>query len=82
MTFPSKPQAKPARPEFSSGPYPKHPEWSFDAIAAKAFLGRSHRAAAPKAQLKAAIDRAKAKAAGEAVDEPSPLEKALASRFA
>ena len=57
MTFPQKPQAKPARPEFSSGPCPKHPEWSFEAVAAKAFLGRSHRAAAPKAQLKAAIDR-------------------------
>ena len=57
MTFPSKPQVKPARPEFSSGPCPKHPEWSFEAVAAKAFLGRSHRASAPKAQLKAAIDR-------------------------
>ena len=57
MTFPQKPQAKPARPEFSSGPCPKHPEWSFEAVAAKAFLGRSHRASAPKAQLKAAIDR-------------------------
>ncbi len=57
MTFPSKPQAKPARAEFSSGPCPKHPEWSIETVAAKAFLGRSHRASAPKAQLKAAIDR-------------------------
>ncbi|MEM7545244.1 MAG: phosphoserine transaminase [Pseudomonadota bacterium] len=57
MTFPEKPQAKPARPEFSSGPCPKHPEWSLEAVAAKAHLGRSHRAAAPKAQLKSAIDR-------------------------
>ncbi|MEO0914113.1 MAG: phosphoserine transaminase, partial [Pseudomonadota bacterium] len=31
--------------------------WSFEAVAAKAHLGRSHRASAPKAQLKAAIDR-------------------------
>ena len=67
MTFPPKPQAQPARaakpvvkplrPEFSSGPCPKHPEWSMEAVVAKAHLGRSHRAAAPKAQLKAAIDR-------------------------
>ncbi|HSF95609.1 MAG TPA: phosphoserine transaminase [Thermohalobaculum sp.] len=57
MTFPEKPQVKPARPEFSSGPCAKHPGWSFEAVAAKAFLGRSHRAAAPKAQLKEAIDR-------------------------
>ena len=57
MTFPPKPQVKPARPEFSSGPCPKHPEWSLEAVAAKAHLGRSHRAKAPKAQLKEAIDR-------------------------
>ncbi len=57
MTFPLKPQAKPARPEFSSGPCPKHPEWSLESVVAKAHLGRSHRASAPKAQLKAAIDR-------------------------
>ena len=57
MTFPQKPQAKPARAEFSSGPCPTHPEWSVEAVASKAFLGRSHRASAPKAQLKAAIDR-------------------------
>ena len=57
MTFPQKPQAKPARPEFSSGPCPKHPEWSLEAVAAKAYLGRSHRAGPLKAQLKSAIDR-------------------------
>ncbi|MEL7465236.1 MAG: phosphoserine transaminase [Pseudomonadota bacterium] len=57
MTFPQKPRVKPVRPEFSSGPCPKHPEWSFESVAAKAHLGRSHRASAPKAQLKAAIDR-------------------------
>lgn len=57
MTFPTKPQVKPARAEFSSGPCPKHPEWSVESVASKAFLGRSHRAAAPKAQLKAAVDR-------------------------
>ena len=56
MSFP-KPHSKPARPYFSSGPCPKHPGWSAEAVAAKAFLGRSHRAAAPKAQLADLIDR-------------------------
>ncbi len=57
MSFPAAPQVKPARPEFSSGPCPKRPGWSLESVAAKAFLGRSHRAAAPKAQLKDVIDR-------------------------
>ena len=57
MTFPPKPRVKPARPEFSSGPCAKHPGWSLERVAAKAFLGRSHRAGKPKAQLKEAIDR-------------------------
>jgi phosphoserine aminotransferase len=57
MTFPQKPRVLPARPEFSSGPCVKHPGWSVEAVAAKALLGRSHRAAKPKAQLKSVIDR-------------------------
>ncbi|HKK37035.1 MAG TPA: phosphoserine transaminase [Paracoccaceae bacterium] len=57
MTFPTKPQAKPARPEFSSGPCPKRPGWSPEAVMRHAWLGRSHRAAGPKAQLKEVIDR-------------------------
>ncbi|WP_339950791.1 phosphoserine transaminase [uncultured Albimonas sp.] len=56
MTFPAKPQALPARAEFSSGPCPKRPGWSLEAVAAKAWLGRSHRASGPKAQLKQVID--------------------------
>lgn len=60
MTFPAKPQALPARPYFSSGPCAKRPGWSAEAVAARAFLGRSHRAAAPKAQLAEAIERTKA----------------------
>ncbi len=55
--LPSRPAIKPARPEFSSGPCAKRPGWSVEAIAARAFLGRSHRAAAPKAQLRDVIER-------------------------
>jgi len=57
MSLPLPPQVKPARPEFSSGPCPKRPGWSLESVAAKAFLGRSHRAAEPKAQIKSVIDR-------------------------
>ncbi|MEM0989200.1 MAG: phosphoserine transaminase [Pseudomonadota bacterium] len=56
MTFPPKPQVRPARPYFSSGPCSKRPGWSAEAIAAKAWLGRSHRAAKPKAQIAEAIE--------------------------
>ena len=55
--LPNKPVAKPARPEFSSGPCVKRPGWTAEAVVARALLGRSHRAAAPKAQLKDVIDR-------------------------
>ena len=57
MTFPQKPAARPGQPSFSSGPCPKRPGWSAAAVAARAWLGRSHRAAKPKAALKEAIDR-------------------------
>ena len=52
-----KPASKPRRPEFSSGPCPKRPGWDAAAVASRAWLGRSHRAAGPKAQLKDVIDR-------------------------
>ncbi|MEM1343090.1 MAG: phosphoserine transaminase, partial [Pseudomonadota bacterium] len=73
MTFPSsvqaapaaaiaaaKPTTKPANPSFSSGPCPKRPGWTPEAVAKRAWLGRSHRASGPKAQLKEAVERTKA----------------------
>ncbi len=66
MSLPLMPQVKPARPEFSSGPCPKRPGYSFEAVAKRAFLGRSHRAVAPKAQLKGVIDKM-----GEILEIPS-----------
>ncbi len=51
-----KPSQKPKNPCFSSGPCAKRPGWSFDALKG-AFLGRSHRAAQPKAQLKEVIEK-------------------------
>ncbi|MEM7211224.1 MAG: phosphoserine transaminase [Pseudomonadota bacterium] len=57
MTFPQMPGTKPVRPDFSSGPCAKHPGWSAETVASKAWLGRSHRASGPKAQLKSVIDR-------------------------
>jgi phosphoserine aminotransferase len=52
----SKPQARPARPSFSSGPCPKPPGWSLDRIDTGS-LGRSHRSALGKARLRQAIER-------------------------
>src|SRR5690625_292674 len=57
MTFPDRPDSRPNRPNFSSGPCVKHPLWSAEAVAGRAWLGRSHRAPGPKAQLKSVIDR-------------------------
>ena len=51
----SKPSIKPKRPFFSSGPCAKRPGWSLEALQ-EAYIGRSHRAAGPKARLKKVID--------------------------
>ena len=42
-----KPELRPARPYFSSGPCAKRPGWSLDHLS-DAWLGRSHRAAPGK----------------------------------
>ena len=53
---PHKPDTRPARPHFSSGPCAKHPGWSAERLG-RALLGRSHRSADGKARLAEAIDR-------------------------
>ncbi len=55
-----KPQSKPKNPCFSSGPCAKRPGWNYDDIARRAMLGRSHRAAPLKAQLKDVIEKHRA----------------------
>lgn len=54
----TKPQSKPANPNFSSGPTAKRPGWSLNALS-NAFLGRSHRSKNGKGRLKLAIDLSK-----------------------
>lgn len=53
-----KPASKPANIAFGSGPCPKRPGWTLDALA-DAPLGRSHRSAIGKAKLKQAITETK-----------------------
>ena len=55
MTMISKPDTRPANPNFSSGPCAKRPGWSLEALA-DAPLGRSHRAKIGKSKLQYAID--------------------------
>ena len=52
----SKPQVRPARPHFSSGPCAKPPGWVPSLIDTRS-LGRSHRSALGKARLQEAIER-------------------------
>ncbi|MBS8260943.1 phosphoserine transaminase [Roseibium polysiphoniae] len=51
----SKPDVRPANPNFSSGPCSKRPGWSLEGLV-DAPLGRSHRAKVGKAKLAEAID--------------------------
>jgi phosphoserine aminotransferase len=53
---PERPQTKPNRPNFSSGPCAKPPGWSAAKLDTSA-LGRSHRGAVGKAKLAEAIER-------------------------
>jgi phosphoserine aminotransferase len=55
----ARPAVKPRNPHFSSGPCAKRPGFSLAALEGAA-LGRSHRAAAPKAKLAEVIARSKA----------------------
>ncbi|RZK94358.1 MAG: phosphoserine transaminase [Methylobacterium sp.] len=55
----TRPAHRPANPDFSSGPCAKRPGWSLAALDG-ALLGRSHRAAGPKARLAEIIDRSHA----------------------
>ncbi len=55
MTNISKPDVRPANPNFSSGPCAKRPGWSLEALG-RAPLGRSHRAKVGKTKLQYAID--------------------------
>ena len=54
-----KPDVRPARPDFSSGPCAKRPGYSLQALE-NAVLGRSHRSKPGKAKLAEAIDKTRA----------------------
>jgi phosphoserine aminotransferase len=54
----TKPDIRPSNPRFSSGPCAKRPGWTLEALSG-AQLGRSHRAAGPKAALNEVITRSK-----------------------
>ncbi len=58
-TAQTRPARRPNNPDFSSGPCAKRPGWSLAALEG-ALLGRSHRAAGPKARLAEIIDRSHA----------------------
>lgn len=55
MTTIAKPEVRPERPFFSSGPCAKPPGWQASALATES-LGRSHRSKIGKARLKRCID--------------------------
>ena len=51
-----KPDTKPTRPYFSSGPCSKRPGWTLEALN-EALVGRSHRAKAAKARIEEVIEK-------------------------
>ena len=55
----TKPNARPTRAEFSSGPCAKRPGWSLEALS-EAALGRSHRSGLGKSRLGEVIARSRA----------------------
>ncbi len=59
MSLADKPNTRPNNPQFSSGPCAKRPGWTPAALS-DAYLGRSHRARAPKAALAEVISRSHA----------------------
>ena len=59
MAIAPMPDKRPANCNFSSGPCAKRPGFTLDALSG-ALLGRSHRAAAPKARLVEVIERSRA----------------------
>jgi phosphoserine aminotransferase len=59
MALATKPELRPANPDFSSGPCSKRPGFSLAALEG-ALLGRSHRAKEPKARLAEVIERSRA----------------------
>jgi phosphoserine aminotransferase len=54
----TRPATRPGNPNFASGPCAKRPGWSLAALEA-AWLGRSHRAAGPKARIIEVIERSR-----------------------
>src|ERR1700744_3377132 len=58
MAAATRPDIRPANPNFSSGPCAKRPGFTLNALSG-AFLGRSHRAAEPKARLNEIITLSK-----------------------
>jgi phosphoserine aminotransferase len=54
----TRPDTRPARPHFSSGPCAKRPGWRVDGLAG-ALTGRSHRAAPAKARIQEVSDRSR-----------------------
>ena len=59
MNIIRKPEVKPLRPEFSSGPCAKRQGWDIESILQISYLGRSHRANDPKNQINQVVSLTK-----------------------